>query len=89
MADDNNFDFTPKDNQVQKQRTVQIPTEVLDNLEALDMEVLLNLSETELSMGRNWTHSRLLPKVAKKKKECLRGRETSLSFDVPFMKRSF
>ena len=34
-----------------------------------------------------WTHSRLLPLVAKEKK-CLRGRVTSLSFDATFMKRS-
>lgn len=53
MEDNNNFGFTRKNNREEKQRTVKIPTEALDNLEALDLEGMLNTSETELSMGRN------------------------------------
>ncbi len=85
MADDNNFDFTPKNNQGQKQRTVQIPTEALDNMEALDMEVLLNLSETELSM---WRNSRCVsvdtfsfaPEGRKEKKRVFKGKGDLVKF---------
>tara|TARA_R110001592_G_scaffold355545_1_gene656339 strand:+ start:2573 stop:3100 length:528 start_codon:yes stop_codon:yes gene_type:complete len=85
MADDNNFDFTPKDNQGQKQRTVQIPTEALNNLEVLDMEVVPNISETELSMGRN---SRCVsvdtfsfaPEGRKEKKRVFKGKGDLVKF---------
>lgn len=53
MEADYNFGFTRKNDREQKQRTVSIPTEALDNLEALDLEGVLNTSETELSLGRN------------------------------------
>lgn len=73
MVDDKNFDNTPKNSPGQKQRKVGIPTEALDNMEDLDLEVVLNMSETELSMGRNFkmcfcyhkNHLALLPEVAK------------------------
>jgi hypothetical protein len=53
MENDNDFDFTSENNQGQKQRTLKIPTEALDNSDAPDLDIELDASEKELTLGRN------------------------------------
>ena len=53
MKADDNFDFMSNNNQGQKQRTLMIPTEALDNSDALDLDIELDASEKGLTLGRN------------------------------------
>ena len=96
MLDETDFEYMPPEMQKQGQRTLEIPTDAIDQSDSIALELETGATEGKIVLGRNsrcvsvclWTHSRLLPKVAEKK-ECLRGRKNSLSFDVPSTKRNY
>jgi len=91
MQTEKKFDFKSKD---KKEQSVKIPTDVLNNLDSIELDLEQTPIETKMVLSRN---SRCVsvdtflftPLGRKEKKECLRGKVTSLSLDVLFTKRSF
>tara|TARA_R110001592_G_scaffold44838_1_gene143852 strand:- start:307 stop:579 length:273 start_codon:yes stop_codon:yes gene_type:complete len=90
MKNENKFDFKSSD---EKTQYVKIPDDILSDSDSIELDIKLNLPETEMVLGRN---SRCVSvdtfsfaPLGRKEKKCLRGRVTSLSFDAVFMKRSF
>lgn len=81
MEDNNDFGLTQKNDREEKQRTIRNPSEALDNLEALDLEGILNTSETELSLGRNSrcvSVDTILPApLGRRKKRVFKGKRIS------------